>query len=101
LTGERTGYYADFGGVADVAHALERGFVYDGTRPSTWRGGALHGKSAVGVPAERHVVCLQNHDQVGNRALGDRIAAIAGIEAQKVGAAVVLLAPGIPLLFMG
>jgi maltooligosyltrehalose trehalohydrolase len=101
LTGERGGYYADFGSVADVATALQRGFVYDGTRPSRFRGGALHGRSTAGIPAERHVVCLQNHDQVGNRARGDRIGQIAGLEAQKVGAATVLLAPGVPLIFMG
>ena len=101
LTGESTGYYADYGSVADVAGALAKGFLYDGTRPSKYRGGVLHGKSAAGVPAERHVVCSQNHDQVGNRARGDRLAHIAGIDAAKVASATVLLAPQIPLLFMG
>lgn len=100
ITGERGGYYVDFGTIEDVALALRRGFVYDGTRHSRFYGGP-RGKSADGIPAERHVVCLQNHDQVGNRARGDRIVALAGPEKAKVAAAVVLLAPGIPLLFMG
>lgn len=101
LTGESNGYYADYGSADDVARALAHGFVYDGTRPSKFRGGTRHGKSAAGVPAERHVVCIQNHDQVGNRARGDRIAQLAGSEAAKVAAVAVLTAPGIPLLFMG
>ncbi len=100
-TGEDSGYYADYGRVEDVALALSRGFVYDGSRASQYRGGVRHGKSTVGIPAERHVVCCQNHDQVGNRARGDRLAHIAGVEPAKVAAAAVLLAPGIPLLFMG
>lgn len=100
LTDERTGYYVDYGAASDVAAALSRGFVYDGSRQSTFRKGYF-GKSTEGVPLERHVVCLQNHDQIGNRAVGDRIDALAGKEAQKVGAAVVLLSPEIPMLFMG
>jgi len=100
LTGERSGYYIDYGEASDVATALRRGFVYDGTRQSKFRGKAF-GRSTAGIPCERHVVCLQNHDQVGNRARGDRIAALAGVEGAKVGAAAVLLSPEIPLLFMG
>ncbi len=99
-SGERKGYYEDYGRASDVAAALERGFVYDGSRPSSFRG-TRYGKSTSGIPAERHVVCLQNHDQIGNRARGDRIAALVGIQAAKVGAAVVLLCPEVPLLFMG
>jgi len=100
LTGERTGYYEDFGEAADVAKALSQGFVYDGSRPSRFRG-RNHGKSPGSMPAEAHVVCIQNHDQIGNRARGDRIAQLAGLEAAKLGAAVVLCSSGIPLLFMG
>ena len=100
LTGERTGYYQDYGEVEDVATALRQGFVYDGTRHSRFRARA-YGKSPASIPAETHVVCLQNHDQVGNRARGDRIAHVAGLEAAKVGAAVALCSSGIPLLFMG
>ena len=100
LTGERTGYYLDYGKASDVAAALRRGFVYDGSRRSAFRG-KTYGRSTEGVAAERHVVALQNHDQVGNRAQGDRITAVAGLDAAKVGAAAVLLAPEVPLLFMG
>ncbi|HWV38997.1 MAG TPA: alpha-amylase family glycosyl hydrolase, partial [Vulgatibacter sp.] len=100
LTGERTGYYADYGEASDLATALCRGFVYDGTRLSKFRG-KRYGRSTEGIACERHVVCLQNHDQVGNRARGERIASLAGVQASKVGAAAVLLAPAIPLLFMG
>jgi len=100
LTGERTGYYADYGKASDVEAALRRGFVYDGSRPSAFRG-KIYGRSTEGVGTERHVVALQNHDQVGNRAQGDRIAALAGPDGAKVGAAAVLLAPEVPLLFMG
>ncbi|HEY0839314.1 MAG TPA: malto-oligosyltrehalose trehalohydrolase [Vulgatibacter sp.] len=100
LAGERTGYYEDYGKASDVATALRRGFVYDGTRYSSFRGKS-YGKSIAGFGPERHVVCMQNHDQVGNRAQGDRFAALAGLPCAKVGAAAVLLSPGIPLLFMG
>jgi len=100
LSGERTGYYADFGSIEDLAKALRQGFVYDGSRHSVFRD-THHGKSPAGLPAEVHVVCLQNHDQIGNRARGDRITELVGLEAAKLGAAVVLCAPGIPLLFMG
>ena len=100
LTHGREGYYEDYGQASDVATALSQGFVYDGSRHSSFRGEA-YGKSTEGIPIERHVVCLQNHDQIGNRATGDRIAALTNLEAAKVGAAVILLSPGIPLLFMG
>ncbi|AKU89692.1 malto-oligosyltrehalose trehalohydrolase [Vulgatibacter incomptus] len=100
LTRETTGYYADYGKASDVATALERGFVYDGSRFSGFRGKA-YGRSSRGMPSEAHVVCLQNHDQVGNRARGDRLVSLVGPEAAKAAAAVLLLAPEVPLLFMG
>jgi maltooligosyltrehalose trehalohydrolase len=101
LSGERTGYYLDFGKASDLAAAYARGFVFDGTRRSRYRGGRPHGKSPAGVPAEKHVVALQNHDQVGNRARGDRIEHLAGVERAKLGAAALLVSPGVPLLFQG
>ncbi len=99
LTGEQAGYYADYGAVADVALALQQGYVYAGQR-SSYRG-RRHGAPPVGVPAERFVASLQNHDQVGNRMNGERLAALVPFESLKVAATVLLLAPFVPLLFMG
>ncbi|OOG22428.1 malto-oligosyltrehalose trehalohydrolase [Thioalkalivibrio denitrificans] len=99
LTGERDGYYADFGAVADLAAALTRGLVYDG-RYSTYRRRS-HGRPAADLPARRFVGCLQNHDQVGNRALGERSAQLLSAGLLRVGAALVLTAPFVPLLFQG
>ena len=99
LTGERDGYYADFGTLADLAKALERAFVYDG-RYSTFRR-RRHGTAPVGLSADRFVVCLQNHDQIGNRARGERIGHLVGVDRLKMGTALILAAPFVPLLFQG
>jgi maltooligosyltrehalose trehalohydrolase len=99
LTGERDGYYADFGSLADLARALERGFVYDG-RHSSYRE-RRHGRPAAGVSGHRFVGCLQNHDQVGNRALGERTSHLLAPARLRVGAALVLTAPFVPMLFQG
>jgi maltooligosyltrehalose trehalohydrolase len=99
LTGEREGYYADFGGAGAMARALAHAFVYDGGH-SRYRD-RRHGDSAAGLPGRRFVVYAQNHDQVGNRMLGERLAQSAGLEAAKLAAGTVLLAPYVPLLFMG
>ncbi|HUG40096.1 MAG TPA: malto-oligosyltrehalose trehalohydrolase [Longimicrobiales bacterium] len=99
LTGERGGYYDDFGRLEDIASALRRAYVYDG-RHSSHRG-RRHGRPADGLAGWRFLAYLQNHDQVGNRATGDRIGAIAGTDLQKVGAALVLTSPFIPMLFQG
>ncbi|HZO20757.1 MAG TPA: malto-oligosyltrehalose trehalohydrolase [Gemmatimonadaceae bacterium] len=99
LTGERDGYYADFGGIGAIANALRTPFVYDG-RYSPHRK-RKHGAPATGIPTDRFVVCIQNHDQVGNRAQGDRLAAIVGLRKSGLAAALVLLSPYVPLLFMG
>jgi len=99
LTGEKSGYYADFGGVRCLAKAMAEGFVYDG-QFSVFRR-RRHGSSSRHLPAERFVICAQNHDQVGNRAQGERLASITSYESLKLAAAAVLLSPGVPLLFMG
>jgi maltooligosyltrehalose trehalohydrolase len=99
LTGERMGYYVDFGGTADVAKALADRFVLDG-RYSTFRR-RRHGAPARDIPADRFVVAIQNHDQVGNRAAGDRLTTLVSFEHAKLAAALCLLSPYVPLLFMG
>lgn len=99
LTGERSGYYRDFGSAADLTRALNEGFVYAGQHSA--HRGRIHGKSAAHIPPGRLVVCAQNHDQVGNRMLGDRFGSLLPFEMQKLAAGVVLLSPYLPLLFMG
>ncbi|MBX6387698.1 MAG: malto-oligosyltrehalose trehalohydrolase [Frankia sp.] len=100
LSGERQGYYCDFGELATLAKAFERGFVHDGTY-STFRG-RRHGRPIPPtVPADRLVTFLQNHDQVGNRASGDRAAATLSPGLLRVGAALLLAGPFTPMLFMG
>jgi maltooligosyltrehalose trehalohydrolase len=99
LLSERAGYYEDFNGLPDLATALQDGFVYSG-RYSPFRR-RRHGNSSRGRCPAQFVVFAQNHDQIGNRALGDRLSTVAPFEALKVAAASVLLSPNVPLLFMG
>ncbi len=101
LTGERQGYYDDFGSLGLVAHCLQRVFRHDGAY-STFRG-RVHGRpvDTTRTAAWRFVTYLQDHDQVGNRAVGDRISASLGTDLVQVGAALVLTAPFTPMLFMG
>jgi maltooligosyltrehalose trehalohydrolase len=99
LTGERDGYYQDYGSLDLLARALADGFVYQGEY-SAFRG-RRHGAPARDLPTSRFVVFTQNHDQVGNRADAGRLAAVAGIDRARLAAAVLLLSPFVPLLFMG
>jgi maltooligosyltrehalose trehalohydrolase len=99
LTGERAGYYVDFGRVEHVATALENAFVYAG-RYSPYRK-RRHGRAATGLSGHRFLGYLQNHDQVGNRAAGERSSALMSDDLLKVGAALLLTAPFTPMLFMG
>lgn len=99
LTGERAGYYADYGQTAHLATALSEGFVYSGQY-------SVHAKSRVGAsaadrPSHQFVVFTQNHDQVGNRMMGERLSQLVSFEALKLAAGAMLLAPNIPMLFMG
>ena len=93
------GYYDDFGTMADLAKSLREVFVYDG-RYSKYRK-RTHGRSASGLSAHHFVVFLQNHDQVGNRAIGDRIDQVIGLPRAKIGLALVLMAPFLPMIFQG
>ncbi len=99
LTGLREGYYADFGSMAQLARSLRQTFVYDGIY-SRYRG-RVHGRPAQGLSQHRFLGYIQNHDQVGNRAMGDRISHIAGMEAAKIAAAIVLTSPFVPMIFQG
>ncbi len=99
LTGDRGGYYADFGTLADLAKSLREVFVYDG-RYSRYRD-RIHGRPVRGLPGWRFLGYAQNHDQVGNRAKGERLSQLAGLGRAKIAAAVVLTAPFVPMLFQG
>src|SRR5262249_50675795 len=102
LTGERTGHYADYADepAARLGRALTEGFVYQG-EPSPFRGGTARGEPSAHLPPTSFVTFLQNHDQIGNRARGDRLAAHVPPRALPAAVAVLLLAPSPPLLFMG
>jgi len=99
VTGERTGYYEDFGGVLPLAKAWKQGYAFTGNYSKHRE--HRHGSSPAGTSLKQFVVCAQNHDQVGNRMQGDRIGTGTSFEGQKLAAAAVLLSPCIPLLFMG
>jgi maltooligosyltrehalose trehalohydrolase len=101
LTGERQGYYLDFGSLECLADVMEEVFVHAGTW-STFRGRS-HGRPVdrERVPGHRFVAYLQNHDQVGNRALGDRISHSVNDSLLKVGATLLMTGPFTPMLFMG
>lgn len=99
LTGERQGYYVDFGPLPVLAKALTQAFVHDGTW-STFRERS-HGRPVGDLPGERFVAFLQDHDQIGNRAQGDRLTALCSDGLLRVGAALLLCSPYTPMLFMG
>jgi maltooligosyltrehalose trehalohydrolase len=99
LTGERTGYYHDFGQFDQLVTAIQEGFVYSGQRSPHRR--RRHMIPSRNRPPSQLVVYAQNHDHVGNRARGDRLSTVIPHEALKVAAATVLLGPNVPLLFMG
>ena len=99
LTGERAGYYSDFGTVHHLAETLRNGWYYSGEYSGFRR--RCHGNSPRGLAPSRFVVCSQNHDQIGNRAIGERLSKLVDFEGLKLAAGVTLLSPFVPLLFMG
>jgi maltooligosyltrehalose trehalohydrolase len=99
LTGEKNGYYRDFGQLNHLAKAFREGFVYSGEYSPFYR--RRHGTSSRDIPAHRLVAFAQNHDQVGNRARGERLSQLVSFEGLKLAAGAVLLSPFIPLIFMG
>lgn len=99
LTGEDQGYYQDFGKTEHLVKSLREGFTYSG-QYSTYRK-KNHGDSSKDRPARQFVVFSQNHDQIGNRMLGERLSQLVSFESLKLAAGVVILSPYLPLLFMG
>ena len=99
ITGERDGYYQDFGSLEDLSHALEDGYVYTG-QYSSYRE-RHHGRRYRPEPLNRIVSYSQNHDQIGNRPIGDRLPTKLSDAKRRLVAATIVLAPVTPLLFMG
>jgi maltooligosyltrehalose trehalohydrolase len=99
LTGERKGYYLDFGRPGHLVKSLTEGFVYAGDYSQFRK--RRHGNSSKDRPSHQFVVFCQNHDQVGNRMLGERLSSLVSLESLKLAAGTVLLSPYVPLLFMG
>jgi maltooligosyltrehalose trehalohydrolase len=99
LTGEQSGYYSDFNGVSQFAKVWREGYAYTGEYSRHRR--HRQGSSPRQNSAKQFVVCSQNHDQVGNRMLGDRLSAALSFDQQRLAAAAVLLSPFVPMLFMG
>jgi len=102
LTGEGHGYYADYvdDPAAKLARALADGFAYQGER-SRHRDGKPRGEPSAALPTVAFVDFLQNHDQVGNRAFGERLISLVSVDAVTAATALLLLSPHIPMLFMG
>ncbi|MBN1507553.1 MAG: malto-oligosyltrehalose trehalohydrolase [Sedimentisphaerales bacterium] len=99
LTGEQSGYYEDFGRIDQLVKAYREGFVYSWQHSKHRR--RRHGSSSKSLPARQFVVCAQNHDQIGNRMLGERLSELLDLESLKLAAGALLLSPYVPLLFMG
>jgi maltooligosyltrehalose trehalohydrolase len=101
LTGERTGYYRDYQNADDrIARTLAQGFAYQG-EPSAYRAGKMRGEPSAQLPRADFVNFVQNHDQIGNRPMGERLASLAKPEALEAALAVLFLQPAPPLMFMG
>jgi maltooligosyltrehalose trehalohydrolase len=99
LTGERSGYYADFGSLRQLARALAAGWTYGGDYSPFRR--RRHGNPAGSAPGRSFILSTQNHDQIGNRARGDRLSETITPGEQRLAAALLLAAPYVPMLFMG
>src|SRR5881396_1453645 len=99
LTGETAGYYVDFTGDHHLPRAIAEGFAFQGEPSQYW--GRRRGTASRDLPADRLVIFVQNHDQVGNRAQGERLGALVSYEALKLAAGLMFVTPAVPLLFMG
>ncbi len=99
VTGERKSYYGDFGSIDHLEKAYNDGFVYSWDYSENRK--RHHGTSSDNIPGKQFIVCLQNHDQVGNRLLGERVSHLIPDSALKLIAGALFIAPYIPLVFMG
>ncbi len=99
LTGERSGYYSDFGTLDDLSRALREGYVYSGQYSAHRR--RQHGRKSEGLNGRHFLAYMQNHDQIGNRAQGERSGGLMSRGRLKIAAALVLLSPFVPMLFQG
>jgi maltooligosyltrehalose trehalohydrolase len=99
LTGERAGYYSDFGSLNDLETAMTRPYVYAGEHSEFRK--RRHGRPPINLSAHRFIAYQQNHDQLGNRAKGDRLCHLVNDDRAKIGAALVLLSAYVPMLFQG
>jgi maltooligosyltrehalose trehalohydrolase len=99
LTGEREGYYEDFGSLEDLSTSMQRPYVYAGRHSPHRR--RIHGRPPVGLHGHQFVAYVQNHDQLGNRARGERLYHLTSLNRAKIGAALILTSPYIPMLFKG
>jgi maltooligosyltrehalose trehalohydrolase len=100
LTGENKGYYQDFTDPALLPRVLSEPYAFQGEAFQFWQG-RPRGADASGIPLPTQIVCIQNHDQIGNRAFGERLTSLIPAGARKLAAALLLLSPHTPLLFMG
>ncbi len=99
MTGETSGYYMDFNGIQDLATSVRDGYIYQGQYSAHRK--RRHGRPPLGVRPEQLVVSAQNHDQIGNRARGERLSMLLNPLQLKAVAALTILSPFVPLLFQG
>ncbi len=99
LTGEKQSYYQDFGTTQNLINSVRNTFVYTGQYSKYRR--RRHGNSAMDIKPDQFVINIQNHDQIGNRAFGDRLSQLVSFEDSKLAAAALIISPYIPLIFMG
>jgi maltooligosyltrehalose trehalohydrolase len=99
ITGERSGYYADFGSLANLATVMRQPYVYAGQHSQFRK--RRHGRMPFNLSGDRFLAYQQNHDQLGNRARGERLTHLASVDRVKIGAALVLLSPYVPMIFQG
>ncbi len=99
LTGEKDGYYSDFGTLATLAKTLRHAYAYDGNYSAHRR--RIHGRSSEGLSGHRFLGYLQNHDQIGNRAMGERTSQLLSVGKLKIGGALILTSPFVPMIFQG